>query len=238
MDKIGQPTLTDRPGPAQKRPFFLERFIDPATSLAEILFGLIMTLTFTLGAGIIIEEEGREGARQLLIAVLGCNVAWGIIDAALYLVGELFSRGRVRTLGRVIRRAPDRATAVALVADELEPLTKGVLNEADRRDLYARIVTNVSETTPKAVKLTKADWLGAFTSFWLVVFSSLPAALPFLLMDDAHLALRTSNAVLLALLFLTGYWWGRYVLSRAFLVGTAFLACGLGLVVAAIALGG
>ena len=54
-----------------------ERYLDPATSLGEILFGLIMTLTFTLGAGLIIEEEGREGARQLLIATIGCNIALG-----------------------------------------------------------------------------------------------------------------------------------------------------------------
>jgi hypothetical protein len=58
----------------------VHRYVDPATSLGEILFGLIMTLTFTLGAGIIIEDEGREGARELLIAVIGCNIAWGVID--------------------------------------------------------------------------------------------------------------------------------------------------------------
>ena len=71
-----------------------EKYLDPATSMGEVLFGLIMTLTFTLGAGLIIEEEGREGARQLLIATIGCNIAWGIIDGALYLAGQLFDRGR------------------------------------------------------------------------------------------------------------------------------------------------
>jgi hypothetical protein len=35
---------------------WLHRFIDPATSLTEILFGLIMTLTFTLGAGIVVHD--------------------------------------------------------------------------------------------------------------------------------------------------------------------------------------
>src|SRR6478736_6757784 len=34
----------------------------------------------TLGAGMVVENEGRAGARQLLGAVVGCNVAWGIID--------------------------------------------------------------------------------------------------------------------------------------------------------------
>ena len=41
------------------------RWLDPTSSLGEIMFGLIMTLTFTLGAGIIIEDEGREGAKEL-----------------------------------------------------------------------------------------------------------------------------------------------------------------------------
>ena len=77
-----------------------EKYLDPGTSMGEVLFGLIMTLTFTLGAGLIIEEEGSEGARQLLIATIGCNIAWGIIDGALYLAGQLFGRGRLRRLAQ------------------------------------------------------------------------------------------------------------------------------------------
>ena len=76
------------------RDSFTNKYLDPAHQPREVLFGLIMTLTFTLGAGIMIQEEGREGARQLLIATIGCNIAWGIIDGALYMVGQLFERGR------------------------------------------------------------------------------------------------------------------------------------------------
>ena len=88
------------------RSSLMHRYLDPADSLGEILFGLIMTLTFTLSAGIIIEDEGREGARQLLIAVIGCNIAWGIIDGVQYVVGRLFDRGRLRRLGSAVRLAP------------------------------------------------------------------------------------------------------------------------------------
>jgi len=66
----------------EARSSLVHRHLDPGSSLGEVLFGLIMTLTFTLSAGIIIEDEGREGARQLLIAVIGCNLAW-VIDGAL-----------------------------------------------------------------------------------------------------------------------------------------------------------
>jgi hypothetical protein len=217
---------------------WMHRYLDPASTLGEILFGLIMTLTFTLSAGLIIEEEGREGARQLLIAVLGCNIAWGIIDGALYLVGQLFDRGRLRRLGLSIQRAQDRTTATNLVADELEPLLSDVLSPAESRTLYARIVDNVKQKPDKPASITKEDWLGAFTSFWLVVLTSVPAAIPFMVIDTAHVALRVSNVILLALMFFSGYWWARYTVSRPWLVGLVFLLVGTLLVLAAIALGG
>ena len=80
--------------------------------------------------------------------------------------------------------------------------------------------------------------MGAFTSFWLVVISSIPAAIPFLLLDDARLALHASNGILLALLFMIGYRWARYTTGGPWLVGFAFLLGGVALVAAAIALGG
>ena len=216
----------------------LHRYLDPSTSLAEILFGLIMTLTFTLGAGLLIEDEGRAGARELLIAVIGCNVAWGIIDGALYLVGQLFDRGRLQRLGLAIRRASQRSAALTLVAEELNPLLGGLLSPRETEQLYERIVDNVARKEQKRNAITREDWFGAAVSFVLVVVSSIPAAIPFLLIDDARLALRVSNAVLIALLFLTGYWWARYTVSKPWIAGVSFLLIGTALVAAAIALGG
>jgi len=57
------------------------------------------------------------------------------------------------------------------------------------------------------VTLALADFKGALASFWLVFFGSIPAALPFLVIDDAWIALRVSNAILLGLLFLAGFLW-------------------------------
>jgi hypothetical protein len=214
------------------------RFVDPSTSLGEILFGLIMTLTFTLGAGIIIEDEGREGAKQLLIAFIGCNIAWGIIDGALYLVGELFGRGRLRRIGRLIRQSPTRTRAEALVAEELDDVLGQITTDAERADLYRRIVDNVHAKPPTANKVTTDDVMGAIVSGVLVILVSVPAAIPFIVMDDARLALRISNAILLALLFITGWYWARYTLGKPWIAGISFLLGGLLLVVAAIALGG
>ena len=246
LDRVMSSRERQSPSFSQKVPFatasdrmtVLHRYLDPSTSLAEILFGLIMTLTFTLGAGLLIEDEGRAGARELLIAVIGCNVAWGIIDGALYLVGQLFDRGRLQRLGHAIRRAHHRSEAVTLIAEELNPLLGGLLSPRETEALYERIADNVSRKTGNKNAITRDDWLGALVSFLLVVITSLPAAIPFLLIDDARLALRVSNAVLVALLFFTGYWWARYTVSKPWVAGLAFLLIGTGLVVAAIALGG
>jgi VIT family len=223
---------------ADSRSSLLHRYLDPASSLGEVLFGLIMTLTFTLGAGIIIEDQGREGARELLIAVIGCNIAWGIIDGALYLAGQLFDRGRLRRLAQAVRDAADQRLAVTLIAGELDALLENVTNVPERDALYARIATNLRSGPLRANTIRKADLLGAVTSFWLVVLSSIPAAIPFLFIDDARFALRVSNAILLVALFITGYSWARHTLGKPWLVGLSFLIGGVALVAVSIALGG
>jgi len=218
----------------------MERYLDPASTLGEVLFGLIMTLTFTLGAGIIIEDEGSEGARQLLIALIGCNIAWGLIDGVLYLAGQLFDRSRLRRIGQAVRGAADQRSAVTIVAGELDEMLDHVTSPAERQELYARIATNLRSGTspPKPNTISRADIVGAFTSFWLVVVSSIPAAIPFLLFDNARFALRVSNAILLAMLFVIGYWCARYTVAKPWLVGLALLIGGIALVAVAVALGG
>jgi hypothetical protein len=83
------------------------RHLDPSESLGEILFGLIMVLTFTLGAGVAVRTgEGAGDTRELLYAAIGCNIAWGIIDAVLFVMGKVFVRSRRVRLLRAIKAAP------------------------------------------------------------------------------------------------------------------------------------
>lgn len=223
---------------AEHHSSLMHRYLDPATSLAEVLFGLIMTLTFTLGAGIVIEDEGREGARQLLVAVVGCNVAWGIIDGALYILNQLFARGRIRRLARSVRIATDDRSAMNAVAEELDGFFVDITRAAERDALYLRVASQLRSRPIAPNSIRKDDLLGAFTSFWLVVLTSVPAAIPFLLLDNARLALRVSNAILLALLFITGWLFARFTLGKPWIVGLSFLVGGAALVAVAIALGG
>lgn len=206
--------------------------------MGEVLFGLIMTLTFTLGAGLVIEEEGRAGAREMLIAILGCNLAWGIIDGALYVLGEVFERGRLRRVAAHVRQAGSDEAARRVVADEFEEQFAPLADESLRQALYRAAVQRLrtAEVAPNRVR--RADLLGGLAAGWLVFACSIPAILPFLFLDDPRLALRISNAILLGLLFVVGHRAARHTLARPWLAGAAFLLIGLFLVVVAIALGG
>ncbi len=64
-----------------------KRVLEPYDRISEVLFGLIMVLTFT--GSLSIAEGGREAVRTMLLGALGCNLAWGIIDGVLYLMGCL-----------------------------------------------------------------------------------------------------------------------------------------------------
>src|SRR5690349_7398439 len=68
------------------------RLLDPIDRFSEILFGLIMVLTFT--GTISAAESGREEIRTMLFASIGCNLAWGIVDAVMYLFESVAERGR------------------------------------------------------------------------------------------------------------------------------------------------
>lgn len=221
-----------------RRSSFATRHLDPGSHMGEILFGLIMTLTFTLAAGIVIQEEGRAGAREMLIGILGCNLAWGLIDGVLYVLGQAFERGRIRRIGFRVRDAASDEDARSMVAAELDGTLEPLADEAARRGLYAAVVQRARGNLPASSAFRKEDVLGGLAAGWVVFACSIPAVLPFLLFDDPRLALRVSNVILLALLFFVGWRAALHTLARPWLSGLAFLLVGVLLVAIAIPLGG
>jgi hypothetical protein len=93
----------------------LHRHIDPGSTLGELIFGAIMVLTFTIGARLLGADEPTDG-RELMIAALGCNIAWGIIDAFLYLLGTLFERRRAAGAGPIALTMADGRAALLIFA--------------------------------------------------------------------------------------------------------------------------
>jgi hypothetical protein len=211
--------------------------LDPGERLGELLFGLIMVLTFTLGAGVGLAGD-RDATRELLLAALGCNAAWGLIDAALHLMGRLSERGRLYRLVRAIQTAPSDGHALALVGQELDERIPSMVRPEARAALDREVLERVREMKAAPNRVTRTDLLAALAVFWLVFLTALPAVVPFLLFRDARLALRASNAVLIGLLFYVGWRWGAHTGASPLRTGIFMMSLGVALVVVAIALGG
>jgi hypothetical protein len=216
---------------------FFRTYLEPADRLNEILFGLIMVLTFTLTAGLTV-EDGPGAARELLWATLGCNIAWGIIDGAMFLMDALLERSRRVRLLTAVQRAPDEATALGEIDRALDRTVLTVASDEERARI-GRVVYGVARgLPPERTRLHIDDLLGALASGLLVMISTVPAVLPFLVIDEPWQALRVSNLLLVGLLFVVGYQWGEHARVRPWLAGFVFLVVGMALVGAAIALGG
>src|SRR5262249_3171605 len=201
--------------------------------ISEVLFGLIMALTFTCTLGV--ATAGRLEVRTMLIGALGCNLAWGIIDGGVYLLARLHEYGRAILSWRAVRDAADAGAAQRIVANALPPLVASVLEPA-QLELIRQRLHELAE--PARPRLTKSDWLGALGIFLLSFLSTFPIVIPFLLIGDARLALRLSNAVAITMLFLCGFMFARFAGYRPMAMGLSMVALGGAMVAVAIALGG
>lgn len=113
------PAMTD-PGMTDPAEPSAKRVLETTERIAESLFGLIMVLTFTGSSSI--AEAGRDDVRAMRIGALGCNIAWGIIDAVLNLMQCLVSRSRSEALIRAVRTAGDAEQVRAAIDAELPRL--------------------------------------------------------------------------------------------------------------------
>src|SRR5207248_8003151 len=114
-----------------------KRVLQPIDRISEVLFGLIMVLTFT--GSLSIAEAGRDDVRTMLIGALGCNLAWGIIDGVLYLMGCLAEKGRGLLTFHAVRNATDPKEAQRLIADALPSVVTSVLEPVEMESLYQRL---------------------------------------------------------------------------------------------------
>lgn len=211
-----------------------KRVLDPNERISEVLFGLIMVLTFT--GSLSVAEAGREDVRTMLIGALGCNIAWGIIDGVLYLMGCLAEKGRNLMTYRAVRKARDPQKAQRLIAAALPPLVASVVQPAELEAIHQRL--QKLPEPPDRARLDGSDWRGALGVFLLVFLSTFPVALPFIFMQSAMTALRVSNAIAIVMLFITGASYGRCVGRSPWVFGIAMVVLGTILVGLTMALGG
>jgi hypothetical protein len=211
-----------------------KRLLDPAERASEVLFGLIMVLTVT--GSLPVAQGGRTDVHTLLMATLGCNLAWGVIDAAMYLMGCFSQRGQDILMVRMVRHIEDPQAARRIIAGTLPPLLASHLPDTDLEVIRQRL--KQLPEPPAHAGFKKKDWLGALGVFLLVFVSTLPVVVPFTVIKEARLALRISNGVAIAMLFLAGHRLGRYTGYQPWKMGLFLVLIGITMVGIAIGLGG
>ena len=208
--------------------------LDPVHRVSEVIFGLIMALTFTCTLSV--AGAGREEVRLMLFAALGCNIAWGMVDAVMYLMTTLIERARNLTLFNRIRAEVDSRNVHAILTEAL-PGNLGTVMGAEGLDLLHRRIAEMPKP-PSPGKLVGGDFVAAFGVFLLVVLATFPVVIPFILIRDPWQAMRVSNAVAVGMLFATGWTLGHHAGVSRWRYGLGMTIIGVLVVAATIALGG
>ena len=131
--------------------------LDPIDRISEVLFGLIMVLTST--STLSVATAGRAEVGTMIMGALGCNLAWGIIDAALYLMGSLEERGRNLLMLRAVRQAGSAEEARRLMTAEFPESLASVLSQGEADSLRQKLLQ--LPEPPAHPGLTKDDALSA-----------------------------------------------------------------------------
>ncbi len=208
--------------------------LSPVERFSEILFGLVMTLSITGTLSVV--TGGREEVRIMLFSILGCNIAWGIIDGLLYLIGAASDRGRGYYLLNLLRHSSDGEKNRNIVAGVLPPTIARVMLPAELDAISERLAKLPVE--PRQIMVTRENWLGAFGVFLLVVLSCVPLIIPFLLIQEPLPALRVSNGIAIMMLFFGGYFLAKYSGTSKLRTGLLMVLLGVVMVEITILLGG
>ncbi|WP_130907163.1 hypothetical protein [Pseudomonas sp. Sample_16] len=210
------------------------RVLDPVDRVTEVIFGLLMAMTFT--GTISVATANQEEERTMMIAALGCNLAWGLADAVMYLLRTVIERTRNRTLFAGLRAGADASAGQALIADALPPRIATAAGTEGLEVLRQRLVA--SPAVPNHPFLGLDDFKGALGVFLLVVLATFPLVVPFLLLEQTGLAVRLSNLIGLVVLFVAGWLLARYAGAKPWQGAVAMAVVGAALITAIIALGG
>jgi len=210
------------------------RLLDTVDRVCEMCFGLFMALTFVGAVSAV--GAPADASRTMFYTALGCNLAWGLADAVMYLVRTLTERGRRLSLVKAVHNAGDPADAIGRLREALSPALRTLVDDAQLEAVRGRIEQRPG--LPARPALVPQDFLAAAGIFVLVVLATFPVALPFMLFSDVPTALLVSRVLTILMLFGAGIALGRHAGFGGWIAGVAMTVVGIALTMAIIALGG
>ena len=211
-----------------------KRVLDPLERWSEVLFGLIMVLGFTSTVSAV--QAGRPEIRTMIVGALGCNLAWGLVDAIMYLMASLSQKGHGLATLTAVLSAGTPQEAHRVISDGLPPIVARCMDEAQFEQIRVGLLR---VPVPTRVRLARDDWRGAAGVFLLVFLSTFPVVAPFLFLPDSvQRALRFSNSIAIIMLAITGYSYGRDSGGPKWIWALSMVLLGVAMVVLTVKLGG
>jgi len=191
-------------------------------------------LTFTGSLSVL--GAGHQEVHEMLVGAVGCNLAWGVIDASFYLMGIMAQRGRGRQLVQRLRGTSHATEVRDTLSEAIPEVIMDLMTPGERETLRTRIASMPKDRVPDL--LTWTDLKGAIGVFLWVFVVTFPVALPFIFIHDAQTALRASNAIAIALLGVIGWRLATYAGFTKWLTIVSMVLFGMIMVAITIALGG
>lgn len=198
-----------------------KRVLDGYDRISEVLFGIIMVLTFT--GSLSAAEAGRAEVRTMLFG-------------ALYLMSCLAERSRSLFTIRAVRNSGNPERAQHIIAASLPAPLALVVDKAELEVIRQRLAQ--LPEPPSQAQLHARDYLGGLAVFSLVFLSTFPVTIPFLCINRPILALRISHLIAITMLFLIGWAFGRCTARHPWVMGVLMVMVGLILAGVTMALGG
>ena len=141
----------------------------------------------------------------MLIAAIGCNIAWGIVDAVMFILTNLAEKGHGKSILMFVKKTKQSEKARQLIADALPPVVASVLETQQLEDIR-KALYKIAEPGLK-IRITMKEMKMAIAIFLLVFLSTIPVALPFAFINDVKSGNRTFN---------NGVWQGSCLASTLF----------------------
>ena len=171
---------------------------------AEVIYGVIIAMTFTSVLRGDPAVLGRYLGRTILSAILCCT-AWGLADGLFYSWERRYLLGREGRIIEFSRSAGGQSAAVTLVGEELDDTILRNIPEENRIRLYGQLIGFLSGVRG-GEKMTLRDALTIVAGTCLLsAGAGLFIVSPFFLVPDVEMALRISNLAGILLLFGIGY---------------------------------
>ena len=137
-------TDTDKIDEALSRLHKRKRLLNPTDRVSEILFGLIMALSFTCTIGI--GKSGHTEIKELLIAAISCNAAWGLVDAIMYILAVLSENSRSKNIVDFVRHSSKVEKAKEYISEALPPAVALVM-ETEKLEQVRKRIANLPESS-------------------------------------------------------------------------------------------